>query len=57
MDIALRELLNGYVPFENRQRKLVREDGFEQGPTLEQVADFKLLKLKTHIHKPNMYVC
>ena len=35
MDIALRELLNGYVPFE--KRKLVREDGLEQGPTLEQV--------------------
>ena len=38
MDIALRELLNGYVPFE--KRKLVREDGLEQGPTLEQVCNY-----------------
>ena len=39
MDIALRQLLNGYVPFEKRQRKLNIEDGLEQGPTLEQVCN------------------
>ena len=39
MDIALRELLNGYVPFESRKKRQPRDDGSDQGPTLEQVRE------------------
>jgi hypothetical protein len=40
IDIALREMLNGYVPFESR--KASPEEQLEQGPTLEKVKKTKL---------------